>query len=81
MLGVEPTFSSRVLTGGQLLSLLSSALVAILPAMLLGRIGSGDALRADARAGRPAHDGLTGCGRRWWCSSWPSRWCCSSAPA
>ena len=49
MLGVEPTFSSRVLIGGLLLSLLSSALVAILPAMLLGRIGSGDALRADAR--------------------------------
>jgi putative ABC transport system permease protein len=49
MLGVEPSFSSRLLAGGLLLSLLSSALVAILPAMLLGRIGSGDALRADAR--------------------------------
>ena len=58
MLGVEPTFSSRVLIGGLLLSLLSSALVAVLPAMLLGRIGSGDALRADTRGttgGRRPH--------------------------
>jgi putative ABC transport system permease protein len=49
MLGVEPTFSTRVFALGLLLSAISAGLVAILPAMLLGRIGSGDALKADGR--------------------------------
>ena len=58
MLGVQPAFSTRVFAAGLLLSVVSAALVAILPAMLLGRIGSGDALRADGRGttgGRRPH--------------------------
>jgi putative ABC transport system permease protein len=58
MLGVEPAFSVRVLVGGLALSLLSASLVAVLPALLLGRIGSGDALKSDSRgatAGQRPH--------------------------
>jgi putative ABC transport system permease protein len=53
-LGVEPSFSKRVFLSGLFLSLVSAMLVAVLPAMLLGRIGSGDALKADARGASPS---------------------------
>jgi putative ABC transport system permease protein len=58
MLAVEPQFSARVLGVGLALALASAAAVTILPAMLLGRIGSGDSLRSDARGatgGRGPH--------------------------
>jgi putative ABC transport system permease protein len=57
-LGVQPSFSPRVLLWGMAISLLSAAAIAILPAMLLCRIASGEALKSDSRsatAGRRPH--------------------------
>jgi putative ABC transport system permease protein len=57
-LGVTPHFSPRVFAAGLALSLVSAVIVSILPAMLIGRIGSGDALKADSRgttAGQRPH--------------------------
>ena len=58
MLGITATFSVRVLAAGVAVSILAAVAIAVLPAMLVGRMGAGDSLKADSRgstAGRRPH--------------------------
>ena len=49
MLGISPAFSGRVLVVGLVLSLLTALAIAVVPSTLIGRINSGDSLKADGR--------------------------------
>jgi putative ABC transport system permease protein len=49
-LGITPSLSLRMLLWGLGLTAASAAAVAVLPAMLIGRLDSGDSLRSDSRA-------------------------------
>ncbi len=57
-LGIAASFSGRVLAAGIALSILAAVAIAVLPAMLIGRMRAGDSLKADSRgttAGRRPH--------------------------
>jgi putative ABC transport system permease protein len=57
-LGIAATFSVRVLAAGIAVSILSAVAIAVLPAMLIGRMRSADSLKSDSRgttAGRRPH--------------------------
>ena len=57
-LGIAATFSVRVLAAGIAVSILAAVAIAVLPAMLIGRMRSGDSLKSDSRgttAGRRPH--------------------------
>ncbi len=49
MLGISPAFSGRVLVVGVVLSLLTALAIAVVPSAMIGRISSGDSLKADGR--------------------------------
>ena len=79
MLGIAATFSVRVLAAGIAVSILAAVAIAVLPAMLIGRMARGTRSRPTL-AGPPPDGGRIACGRRWWSSRLRWRWCCWSAP-
>ncbi len=57
-MGISATFSMRVLLAGVGVAILAAVAIAVLPAMLVGRMGSGEWLKSDSRgatAGRRPH--------------------------